>query len=234
MENAAPMSSEKSAPPVYAQAPPMAPEAAAAASPAPMMPPLHQQPEPEPAPYVHPLPPTAYQQQPQQQQLQHGQPREWSTGLCSCGDNFGEFCVSCWCPCIGYSQYKTRLESLQLNGTAIPPGQAPSCGPPGVLYLAVHCLTGLGFIFDFMARTEIRTRYNISGNAIGDCCAAYCCIPCVQSQHSREIRLEEEAVRAGQHGQGAYPPQQQQPHGPPGQAPMQPQQPMAYPPTKAA
>ncbi|KAG0660239.1 hypothetical protein C6P46_004693 [Rhodotorula mucilaginosa] len=170
--------------------------------------------------------PTAYSQQPQQQQLYNGQPKEWSTGLCSCGGDCGEFCVSCWCPCIGYSKYKTRLESLQLNGTAIPPGEAPACGPPGVLYLAVHCLTGFGFIFDLMARTEIRTRYNIRGNALGDCCTAYCCIPCTQGQHSREIRLEEESVRARTHGG---------PLAAPGQAaPMQPQQPMQYPPPSKA
>lgn len=140
-----------------------------------------------------------------------------------------------------------------------------ACGPPGVLYLAVHCLTGFGFIFDLMARTEIRStsrpltlarlqaqsreearpkttgarvlinghsawthtaRYNIRGNALGDCCTAYCCIPCTQGQHSREIRLEEESVRARTHGG---------PLAAPGQAaPMQPQQPMQYPPPSKA
>lgn len=100
-----------------------------------------------------------------------------------------------------------------------------------MLYAAVHCLAGAGFLFDFMARTEIRReleffstsrtsiysavfriltfsppapppvrpdteRYHISGSPPADCCTAWCCIPCVQSQHSREIRREEELVRA--------------------------------------
>ncbi|GAA5982950.1 hypothetical protein JCM10908_006849 [Rhodotorula pacifica] len=201
---------EKSVPPVYAQQTPMSATNGGAQAV-----PLHRQ-----QAYGAPPPPqaaTAYNQQPQHAQLGNGQPKEWSTGLCACGDDFGEFCVSCWCPCIGYSRYKTRLESLQQSGMAIPPGEAPACGPPGVMYLAVHCLTGFGFIFDFMARTEIRSRYNIRGNALGDCCTAYCCIPCAQGQHSREIRREEEAVRARTHGQ--------QPQGQP--------QMMAYPPTGA-
>lgn len=128
---------------------------------------------------------------------------------------------------------------------------AANCAAPGVLYLAVHCLSGFGFIFDFMARTDIRSelrliratclyaasaqltrctaeRYNIDGSAFGDCCTACCCIPCVQGQNSRELRREEDAFRArmqaGQYGQGPGPDQTMQ---------MQAQKPMAYPPASA-
>lgn len=69
---------------------------------------------------------------------------------------------------------------------------AESCGTPGVLYLVVHCLTGFGFIFDFMARGDIRQRYGIKGGALGDCCTACCCMPCTQRQHHRELAVEEE------------------------------------------
>ncbi|POY75068.1 hypothetical protein BMF94_2044 [Rhodotorula taiwanensis] len=172
--------------------------------------------------------PSAYGQQPQMQQVQQGQPREWSTGLCSCGDNCGEFCLSWWCPCMGYSRYKSRLEALQQTGAPLPADDVPNCAAPGVLYLAVHCLSGFGFIFDFMARTDIRKRYNIDGSAFGDCCTACCCIPCVQGQNSRELRREEDAFRArmqaGQYGQGPGPDQTMQ---------MQAQKPMAYPPASA-
>ncbi|GAA5982948.1 hypothetical protein JCM10908_006848 [Rhodotorula pacifica] len=200
------MPNEESAPPVYAQQTPTSTDTDGAQAV-----PLHQQ-----QAYGAPPPPqatTVYSHQAPYAQFGNVRPKEWSTGLCACGgdDDFGEFCVSCWCPCIGYSRYKTRLESLQQSGMAIPRGEAPACGPSGAIYFAVHCLTGLGlgFIFDSMARSEIRTRYNIRGNALGDCCTAWCCIPCTQGQHSREIRREEEAVRARTHGQQVQQPQRQ-------------------------
>ncbi|GJN94256.1 hypothetical protein Rhopal_007330-T1 [Rhodotorula paludigena] len=117
-----------------------------------------------------------------------GQPREWSTGMCSCGDDVGGFCLACWCPCITYGQYKARFDSLRQTGRALPKEQNETCNTPALLYLAVHCMTSAGWVFDFITRGEIRQRYNIEGGACGDCLRSCCCIP----QHHRELRIEEE------------------------------------------
>ncbi|BGP58542.1 hypothetical protein JCM8202v2_006211 [Rhodotorula sphaerocarpa] len=226
-----PSTSEKGPAPAYQPAPPMQPGGAPAVAAAG---------EGVPVPVQGGAPPLASTDFAQQQQggEQPVQGRDWSTGLFDCGANCDEFCISWWCPCIGFSMYKSRLEALQQTGMALPPGQAPACAPSGVLYAAVHCLAGAGFLFDFMARTEIRQRYHIAGNPPADCCTAWCCIPCVQSQHSREIRREEELVRAEGRGhphepiapayglgQPSAPPQTTQ-----AQVQSQPSQPMMTPP----
>ncbi|GAA6017377.1 hypothetical protein JCM10207_005614 [Rhodosporidiobolus poonsookiae] len=122
-----------------------------------------------------------------------GGEREWSTGLCACGDDVGGFCLSCWCPCISFGQYKQRLDALKNEGRALPKEQVETCGQPGLLFLAINCIAGAGWILDFMARDEIRKRYRIGGGACGDCLKTCCCLPCAQRQHHRELRREEEA-----------------------------------------
>ncbi|BGP11858.1 hypothetical protein JCM10049v2_007778 [Rhodotorula toruloides] len=122
-----------------------------------------------------------------------GQPRDWSTGVCGCLDgDFGGFCLSCWCPCIVYSQYKSRLDHLKATGRAMPPEQVETFGTPGVLWLALNCCAGFAWILDFMARDEIRKRYNIRGDGITDCLTSCCCLPCAQRQHHRELLVEEQ------------------------------------------
>ena len=60
------------------------------------------------------------------------------------------------------------------------------------MYLTIHCLAGVGWILDFMARGDLRKRYGIKGSAFGDCCTACWCMPCTQRQHHRELLVEEE------------------------------------------
>lgn len=44
-------------------------------------------------------------------------------------------------------------------------------------------------------RGNTRARYNIKGGGLGDCCTAFCCLPCDLTQESREIELEEQSFR---------------------------------------
>ncbi|BGP43928.1 hypothetical protein JCM10449v2_007985 [Rhodotorula kratochvilovae] len=150
-----------------------------------------------------------------------GQEREWSTGLCACGGDLGGFCLACWCPCITYSQYKMRFDTLRQTGRPLPKEQVESCGTPGILYLAIQCIAGAGFVLDFMARGDIRQRYGIRGSACGDCCTACCCLPCTQRQHHRELRVEEEHQWGAPGAQQNHDQFQMQ-----GQPPMQSQPPM--------
>ncbi|GAA5944236.1 hypothetical protein JCM3775_007123 [Rhodotorula graminis] len=146
--------------------------------------PVYEQPHGAAPMAVHGAPPAHNAAQP-------GHERPWSTGLCECGNDVPGFCLSCWCPCMAYGQYKERYDHLAQTGRPKPKEQVESCGTPGVLYLVVHCLTGFGFVLDFMARGDIRNRYGIKGGALGDCCTACCCMPCTQRQHHRELAIEE-------------------------------------------
>ncbi|ORY88504.1 PLAC8 family-domain-containing protein [Leucosporidium creatinivorum] len=133
--------------------------------------------------------------QPHQVQSQHvGPGGEFSTGLCAC--DIGPFCVSCWCPCITYGENKQRYDSLNLRGQAVPKEQVEGCGSHTLVYAAIQCVTGWGFVLDFLLRGEVRNRYHIAGSAGSDFCTSCCCTPCSLQQQSREIALEE----AGQWG----------------------------------
>ncbi|TNY17377.1 PLAC8 family-domain-containing protein [Rhodotorula diobovata] len=171
--------------------------------------PVYQQPQAAPM-MTHEAPPAHNAGAP-------GHERDWSTGLCACKNDCGGFCLAFWCPCIAYGQYKSRFDSLRFTGRPLPKEQVEGCGSAGVLYLTIHCLAGVGWILDFMARGDLRKRYGIKGSAFGDCCTACWCMPCTQRQHHRELLVEEEQQwQAMQSGGGppqmhAYPPQMQGP-----------------------
>ncbi|GAA6033578.1 hypothetical protein JCM8097_001465 [Rhodosporidiobolus ruineniae] len=129
--------------------------------------------------------------------------REWSTGLCACKDDCGGFCLSCWCPCVTFGEYKQRLESLQNSGRALHRHETESFGSQSVMWLAVNCIVGAGWVFDMMARDDLRKRYNIHENACSGCLKTCCCLPCAQRQHHRELLREEERQWGAQGGDGA-------------------------------
>ncbi|KAF8524477.1 PLAC8-domain-containing protein [Gautieria morchelliformis] len=118
--------------------------------------------------------------------------REWSNGFCSCCDDCGTCFLSAFCPCIVYSQNKSRVEHLERQGYPHPDGGASCTGD-----CCVHCLLagfGFGWVLQMGARSAIRLRYRIAGGAFGDCCAACCCTPCELTQGSRELELEERSM----------------------------------------
>lgn len=90
-----------------------------------------------------------------------------------------------------------RLESLNQRGVALKKEQigsfansAPGTRPPlassltcpvvaetwsspTLLYLAVNCFTGFGWVFDMLNREQVRKRYAIKGDALNDCLVSY-------------------------------------------------------------
>ncbi|KAH8116155.1 PLAC8-domain-containing protein [Phellopilus nigrolimitatus] len=118
--------------------------------------------------------------------------RDWSFGFCDCFGDFGTCCLGCLCPCIVYSQVKTRLSHLERTGQHHPEGGdsfASDCFVHGLL----DCC-GMGWVLQIGSRSSIRDRYRIGGNGCADCLAAWCCTPCELTQESREIELEERAL----------------------------------------
>jgi Cys-rich protein (TIGR01571 family) len=120
-------------------------------------------------------------------------------------------CWATWCPCVVYSKNKQRLEHLRNRGTPLPGGgerltdntyihgaltacgghgwvlQVCSDGVPVTRYRSHPCT-------QISNRSDIRTRYSIRGDAIGDCFASCLCNPCALTQERREIELEEESL----------------------------------------
>ncbi|ESK88951.1 hypothetical protein Moror_13173 [Moniliophthora roreri MCA 2997] len=124
--------------------------------------------------------------------------RDWSVGLCSCGDEDGG-CFYAWCcPCIVHGQNKQRFEHLQRNNSPDPEGGS-TCGGDCWLHCCLTCF-GFGWVLQMMNRTNVRERYGIEGGFCGDLCTALCCTPCELAQERIEIQLEEQSYsRLPQH-----------------------------------
>ncbi|KAJ8095556.1 hypothetical protein PM082_023085 [Marasmius tenuissimus] len=120
--------------------------------------------------------------------------RDWSVGLCGCGDEDGG-CGTCFlafcCPCIVYGKNKKRFASLQSNQRPDP--DVGSCNGDCWLHCCLTCF-GWGWVLQAASRPDIRGRYNIRGGCCGDCCTAFCCTPCELAQEHIELSLEERSM----------------------------------------
>jgi len=50
---------------------------------------------------------------------------------------------------------------------------------------AQYC--GLGWVFNFISRGEIRTKYNLKGDVASDCLFSWCCPCCGLMQQEKEV-----------------------------------------------
>ena len=116
------------------------------------------------------------------------------------------------CPCVVYSKNRQRIRSLQTQGTPLANGgetyDSHCCiyggfDITGYSWIMQVCLgertfhkMGIQQIVPLQIRTreEVRERYGIRGDAIGDCFASWCCRPCTLTQECREIELEENSL----------------------------------------
>nr|GEV09565.1 PLAC8 motif-containing protein [Tanacetum cinerariifolium] len=101
--------------------PPLAPPQAASVQP-PLAPPQAAYGQPPMAQYATGVPP--------QLMVSNG---KWSTGLCDCGDDVSNCCITCWCPCITFGQIAEIVD----RGTT-------SCGVHGALYTMEAALRSSG------------------------------------------------------------------------------------------
>ncbi|KAI0971342.1 PLAC8 family-domain-containing protein [Xylaria arbuscula] len=132
--------------------------------------------------YAQPAPMT--QRNLPQEHLEKGE-GEWQTGICSCGP-----CSSCllgWClPCILLGQTSDRIRD--------PSGEtADSCNSDCLIYGAISCFTGCGWIYAMIKRGEIRERYGIRGSGCNDCCVSFWCSCCALIQQDNEVKIRQRA-----------------------------------------
>ncbi|CAB3988131.1 Hypothetical predicted protein [Paramuricea clavata] len=90
-------------------------------------------------------------------------PRGWSTGMCACFDECG-VCLVGLCSCL----FCLPFIECQVSGAA------REC-----------CCVGI--CCPIALRTKIRTRHNIQGDIVEDCCAIACCYYCAMCQMQREL-----------------------------------------------
>ncbi|KAJ8107044.1 hypothetical protein ONZ43_g6861 [Nemania bipapillata] len=132
--------------------------------------------------YAQPLPMAANQQA--HRHLEKDQ-SEWQTGICSCGP-----CSSCllaWClPCILLGQTSERLRDPSMQS-------ADMLNSDCLLYGAISCFTGCGWIYAMMKRGEIREQYGIKGSGCNDCCVSFWCSCCALIQQDNEVKIRQKA-----------------------------------------
>ncbi|ERS98466.1 hypothetical protein HMPREF1624_05250 [Sporothrix schenckii ATCC 58251] len=145
-----------------------------------------QQPQPQPQQ-------RAIQQQPQQYAAQQPMQRavvgagpgvanksEWNHSLMDCSP-CDSCCLGTFLPCVLLGKTADRMRDPTMQG-------ADSMNSDCMVFLAIHCFTGCGWIYIMMKRGEIRERFGIQGDGTADCCATYWCPCCSLIQQDNEVK----------------------------------------------
>jgi len=116
--------------------------------------------------------------------------QSWKYPCIDCCSPCGTCCLSCWLPCITYGRIKRRVhEDGDLTNYSC-------CNLNCCFYfcLAQICCQ---WIVQMQSRSEVRKKYNLTGNECTDClCACFCCC-CDLVQQDKEAAYWE-AQRARQ------------------------------------
>ncbi|KAF4855312.1 Protein PLANT CADMIUM RESISTANCE 2 [Colletotrichum siamense] len=156
--------------------------------------------------------PNPYEGQPQQQPIQQEyaqgaavQNQEWQASLCSCSP-IDSCCLAYWLPCILLGKTSERIRDPTMQ-------TYEAINTDCLLYGAIQCFTGCGWIYALMKRGEIRERFGIKGSGASDCCVSYWCCCCALIQQDNEVKAR---LSTGPIVQG-YQPQKEGMHMPPPQ-----------------
>ncbi|TKY60953.1 Cell number regulator 10 [Spatholobus suberectus] len=99
----------------------------------------------------------------------------WSTGLCNCcADEYGAFCLTCWCPCISFGRIAEIID------------RGATCG-----------FTQFASLYACIYRTKLRRMYGIEGSQCCDCVVSCCCVSLSICQEYRELEARGFDVSAG-------------------------------------
>ncbi|KAK3367485.1 PLAC8 family-domain-containing protein [Podospora didyma] len=130
---------------------------------------------------------------------------EWEAGFCKCSP-CSSCLLACCCPCIMHGKTADRLRDPTMQS-------ADTFNSDCMLFGAIQCCLGVGFIFTMQQRGEIRKRYGIKGSGLGDCCATFWCNCCAQIQQDNEVitRSARGPIVQGYQPQGVMSPGQQHP-----------------------
>ncbi|KAF8389974.1 hypothetical protein HHK36_024494 [Tetracentron sinense] len=110
-------------------------------------------------------------------QTQPSHPGRWKTGLCDCGTDLGNCCITCWCPCITFGQISEIVD-----------GGSSSCVANGAIYTLIALLTGCGCLYSCCYRSKLRKQYSLTQGSCPDLLVHCCCEPCALCQEYRELK----------------------------------------------
>lgn len=106
----------------------------------------------------------------------------FSTNICGCCGDCKTFWFSFFCPCFQYGR--------NVNQFGHPPiFDSIDAGFNTFVYLFLGCSCCLGVVMGTVLRGDVRDKYGLKGNVIGDFCANVFCRPCSLAQIAREIRM---------------------------------------------
>ncbi|XP_072990936.1 protein PLANT CADMIUM RESISTANCE 1-like [Typha latifolia] len=140
--------------------------------------------EPNPKPHYYPsVPPMGgaanqhYPAGPSELQVQSPGPQLWSTRLCGCSEDCGNFCMTCCCPCVTFG----RIAEIVDRGST-------SCCASGTLYGLLECFACFQCVYSCFYRSKLRSQYSLVETPCNDCFVHCCCEPCALSQEYRELK----------------------------------------------
>lgn len=106
--------------------------------------------------------------------------RRFVSSLCECCGDCKTFWFSFFCPCFQYGR--------NVNAFGHPPVfDSTEVGFNAFVYLFMDCTCCFGIVMSTVLRGDVRDKYGIKGNVIGDFCANLFCRPCSLAQVAREI-----------------------------------------------
>nr|GEV09566.1 cell number regulator 10 [Tanacetum cinerariifolium] len=150
---------------------------------------------PQQGTYGQPPLQAAYGQPPMAQYANVVQPQhmasngKWSSGLCDCGHDVSNCCITCWCPCITFGQ----IAEIADKG-------ATSCGVHGAVYTILLLLTACQCIYSCIYRSKIRQQYMLADEPCNDFIIHCCCESCALCQEYRELKNRGFDMFLGWHG----------------------------------
>ncbi|KUJ23885.1 PLAC8-domain-containing protein [Mollisia scopiformis] len=123
--------------------------------------------------------------------------QEWNNGLFDCFSGADNLCLKAtFCPCFVYGKTQHRIRDPSLAGYE-------RFNQDCLMWCGVQSCCGLGWIFNWMARTELRNKFGINGGGCGDCMTAWCCTCCSIIQNEKEVIGRQSGAAAGGYVQQA-------------------------------
>ncbi|KAI0861908.1 PLAC8 family-domain-containing protein [Xylaria cubensis] len=144
---------------------------------------------------------------------------EWQNSLFNCEPISS--CLLGWCcPCLLLGQTSSRMRDPKSSSPELVNADC-------AIYVAIQLLSGCGWIYVLVKRSQIRDEFGIKGGGCGDCCTTYWCHCCALIQQDNEVKRRQQArlnTQGYQAQAGMQMPSMQMPSPQPVYQPQQPQQ----------
>ncbi|KAG4437190.1 hypothetical protein IFR05_007346 [Cadophora sp. M221] len=116
---------------------------------------------------------------------------EWNNDIWDCFKGADNLCLKAtFCSCFVYGRTQARLRDPTLAGYE-------RINNDCLMFAGLNCF-GLGFVLEFLKRSEIRAKYAIRGDALTDGLLSFCCGCCSIIQGEKEVIGRQQTAGMGQ------------------------------------